>query len=334
MYAAIGTSGLNGTWSTPGTGMSFLAHHMSRLPGREGTFAMVEGGLGTVTQRLTDAARRAGVTVETELAAAQVIVEGNVAKGVLLEDGTEIRAGVVVCNADPFRMRDLIGADQLPLEYNQRLDAYAQRPGATFRLNLLLRGLPKFACCPEDKRVYGPKVHLLPDEGEAMEGLAAAFAEASAGRLPDRPAIAWHIHTTVDPTLRDEAGNHFSVLFAQPVPYDLAWDAHERRFVEALLSECDRFAPGTSDLVVEYQAMHPKKLEAELGLPGGRLQHVDNTWGFADRLPYATPVAGLYSCSAACHPGGAILGAAGHNAAARVLSDMEAGLEETQVQAR
>ena len=49
-----------------------------------------------------------------------------------------------------------------------------------------------------------------------------------------------------------------------------------------------------------------------------------NGFGFADRLPYATPLEGLYSCSAGCHPAGSVIGAAGHNAANRVLKDLKA----------
>ena len=36
----------------------------------------------------------------------------------------------------------------------------------------------------------------------------------------------------------------------------------------------------------------------------------------------ATPLAGLYSCSAGCHPAGSVIGSAGHNAAMRVMRDM------------
>jgi phytoene dehydrogenase-like protein len=34
-------------------------------------------------------------------------------------------------------------------------------------------------------------------------------------------------------------------------------------------------------------------------------------------------VQGLYSCSAGCHPAGSVIGAAGHNAAERVLRDLD-----------
>jgi phytoene dehydrogenase-like protein len=39
-------------------------------------------------------------------------------------------------------------------------------------------------------------------------------------------------------------------------------------------------------------------------------------------MPYATGVDGLYACSAGCFPAGSVIGAAGHNAAQRVLTDL------------
>ena len=337
MYATTdGFSGVYGTWDTAGTGMNFLAHNMCRLPGAGGTWMIVEGGMGTITQRLADAARRAGAIIETDRGVEQIVVQGNVAKGVVLKDGTEIDASVIVCNADPFRMRALVGDASLPAEYTERLDTYAQKPGSTFKLNLAMKGLPKFTCCPEDKRVYGPTIHLLPDEKDVIRTLKDGFADVQAGKLPEFPTIEWYIHTTVDPTLRDAAGHHNAALFVQWVPYELAggktWEQEEEGYVKHLLSICDRFAPGTSDLVVDYFALHPKKIEEHFGITRGHIHHVDNGWGFSDRLPYATPVAGLYSCSSGTHPAGAVIGAAGHNAANRVLMDMEVRLEETLAQ--
>jgi phytoene dehydrogenase-like protein len=92
--------------------------------------------------------------------------------------------------------------------------------------------------------------------------------------------------------------------------------------VKHLLTICDRFAPGTSDLVVETFALTPPKIERHFGITRGHIHHVDNAFGFADRLPYATPIAGLYSCSAGTHPAGSVIGCAGHNAALRVLRDL------------
>jgi phytoene dehydrogenase-like protein len=231
---------------------------------------------------------------------------------------------VVVVNADPFRMRELVGAARFPADWNARLDGM-RRDGSTFKVNLALRGLPRFTCLPEDRGQYGPTIHLLPDEPDVLRVLRGAFADAQAGRLPPFPAIEWYIHTTIDPSLRDAAGHHDAALFVQWVPYALAgttWEREEQRYVDHLLAICDRFAPGTSDLVVDTFALHPAKIERHFGMTRGHIHHIDNSFGFADRLPYAQPIGGLYSASAGTHPAGSVIGCAGHNAAMRVLRDM------------
>jgi phytoene dehydrogenase-like protein len=328
MYAVTdGFSGSTGTWSTPGTGMNFLVHNMCRLRGSDGTFMLVRGGMGTVTDRIADAARAAGATIETGRRVERIAIAGGAARGVAFADGSELRAQAVVCNADPFRMRDLCGRSALPSPYNERIDSYA-RDGTTMKVNLALRGLPKFSCLASDpiaQSAYGPTIHLLPDEREVLASLERSFADVQAGRLPEFPTIEWYIHTTLDPAMKDERGRHNSALFVQWVPYALSggksWDTEEDAYVKHLLSICDRFAPGTSDLVVDTMTLTPPKIEAHFGITRGHIHHVDNQFGFADRLPYATPIGCLYSCSAGTHPAGSVIGCAGHNAAMRVLRD-------------
>ena len=326
MYAVTdGFSGLCGTLSTPGTGMNFLVHNMCRLPGSEGTFMLVRGGMGTVTALLAEAAIEAGARIETTSAVDHVVMDGDSLRGVATASGREIRARAVVCNADPFRMRELVGRSTLPDGYNRRLDGYL-RDGTTMKVNLALSGLPRFSCLTEDRGQYGPTIHLLPDERDVLASLELAFADATAGRLPEFPTIEWYLHSALDPTMKDEQGHHTSALFVQWVPYALSggrsWASEEERYVKHLLAICDRFAPGTSDLVVDTFALTPPKIERHFGITRGHIHHVDNGFGFADRLPYATPIEGLYSCSAGTHPAGSVIGCAGHNAALRVLRDL------------
>lgn len=325
MYATTdGFSGADGTWDTPGTGMNFFMHNMCRLPGADGTWMVCEGGMGTVTQRLAAAARAAGAVIETGVPVARIVVEGGAAVGVATARGEELRARAVLVNADPFRMRALVGAERFPADYNARLDAL-RREGTTFKLNLALRDLPRFTCLPEDRGQYGPTIHLLPEERVVMRSLVDAYQAAKAGRLPEFPTIEWYIQTAVDPSMRDASGRHNSALFVQWVPYALAegtWAEQESRYAAHLLSICDRFAPGTSDLVVDMFPLHPQKIESYFGITGGHIQHVDNGFGFADRVPYRQPVAGLYAASAGTHPGGGVIGCAGHNAAMAALADL------------
>lgn len=330
MYAVTdGFSGLTGTWDTPGTGMNFLVHNMCRLPDADGTWMIVRGGMGTVTRMIADEVRRHGARIETESKVASIVIEGGIAKGVVLKDGTMHRATAVVVNADPFRMRELVGHDKFGAEYNQRIDGY-KKDGTTFKLNLALKGLPEFKCwrgadAAFARPGFGPTIHLLPDEKDVMRSLREGFAAVQQGKLAEFPTIEWYIHTTVDPSMKDPEGHHNSALFVQWVPYELSgttWEAEEERYSRHLLSIVDRFAPGTSDLVVDTFPLHPQKIEKHFGITRGHIHHVDNAFGFADRLPYAQPIQGLYSCSAGCHPAGSVIGAAGHNAAVRVLGDL------------
>jgi phytoene dehydrogenase-like protein len=232
-----------------------------------------------------------------------------------------VAATVVLACTDPFRLGQLV---DLPAELASRL-ARLRRDGSTLKVNLALRELPRFPCLlPTDPPPYGATMHLLPQEQPLAE-LRQMWAEVQAGQLPDFPTIEWYLHTTVDPSLRAPTGHHSSALFVQSVPWQPAgstWTAALTSYVEHLLGICDLFAPGTSDLVADVFALPPPAIEAHFGIRHGHIHHVDNGFAFDRRMPYATGVDGLYAASAGCHPAGSVIGAAGHNAARRVLADL------------
>ncbi len=326
MYAVTdGFTGLDGGWNAPGSGLNFLVHNMCRLPGSDGTWMVVRGGMGTVTQVLADAARRAGAEIRVGTRVARIETRDGVTTGVVTDRGDEHRAGVVLVNADPFRLLELLD-DRCPAELRERIEGY-RRPGTSIKVNLCLRDLPTFTCLPEPRGQHRATIHLLP-EHETKKTLGAAFEDCRAGRLPSQPAIEWYIHTTLDPSLQDDRGRHSSALFCQWVPYELAastWEREESGFVARLLDICDRYAPGTSRLVEDVSVLTPPKIESHFGITAGHIHHVDNSIGFSDRLPYRLPVQGLYACGAGCHPAGSVIGAAGHNAASVVRRDLFGG---------
>ena len=168
-------------------------------------------------------------------------------------------------------------------------------------------------------------IHLLPQEADVLAALERRTPTRWQASCRTFPSIEWYVHTTLDPSLQDPAGHHSSALFVQWVPNQIAgssWDAEADRYADHLLKICDTFAPGTSDLVVDRLMLHPPAIERRFGIRHGHIHHVDNTFAFADRLPYRTPVGGLYSASAGCHPAGSVIGAAGHNCAMAVLTDL------------
>src|SRR5205814_2185343 len=80
-------------------------------------------------QTVAGAARQAGATIETGRGA-RAIATGPLR--VSLHDGTEVRARAVVVNADPFRLRELIGGEKVPEAWNARVEGY-RRDGTTLK---------------------------------------------------------------------------------------------------------------------------------------------------------------------------------------------------------
>ena len=326
MYAVTdGLSGLHAGPDTPGSGHNFLVHNMCRLPGADGTWMIVAGGMGTVSRTIAERARAAGAAIRTDVPVARIGTTGGVVSGVELADGSTIDSSTVVAGCDPFT---LSGLADLPAVLAARLDD-VRRPGTTLKINLALSGLPHFTCLPTGApSPFGSTIHLLPQE-QPMAALRAMWADVQAGRLPEFPTIEWYLHTTADPTLQDAGGHHSSALFVQSVPYSLAdstWPDELTSYVDKMLAICDGFAPGTSDLVADVFALTPPGIEEHFGIKHGHIHHVDNTFAFDQRMPYATGVDGLYAASAGCHPAGSVIGAAGHNAARRVLTDLGVAL--------
>ena len=322
MYAVTdGLSGLTAGPDTPGSGHNFLVHNMCRLPGADGTWMIVRGGMGTVSATIAERAAQAGAVLATDSPVASIEVSGNAVTGVRLASGQEVATTTVVAGCDPFTLADLA---PLPQPIRDRLEE-VRRPGTTLKVNLALRGLPRFSCLPADApSPFGSTIHLLPQE-QPMDAVRAMWADVQAGKLPDFPTIEWYLHTTADSSLQDADGHHSSALFVQSVPYSPAagsWDDLLPAYVDHLLAVCDRFAPGTTDLVADTFPLSPPGIERHFGIRNGHIHHVDNAIAFDQRMPYRVGIDGLYAASAGCHPAGSVIGAAGHNAAREVMADL------------
>lgn len=321
MYAVTdGLSGLAGGLDTPGSGHNFLVHNACRLPGADGTWMIVRGGMGTLTSKLAAAAQAAGARIETGVSVERILTSDGRVSGVAVPDATVAAPVVVVCS-DPFRLRELL--DPLPEPLAARLEALG-RPGSTLKVNLALSGLPRFRCLgSDDPDPFGATIHLLPQE-RPLDAIRTMWADVVAGRLPEFPTIEWYVHTTIDPSLCDPGGHHSSALFVQSVPFQPEgsdWDRELDGYVGHLLEICDRFAPGTSDLVADVFALSPPGIERHFGITRGHIHHVDNAFAFDQRVPYRLGIDGLYAGGAGCHPAGSVIGLAGRGGARAVLAD-------------
>ena len=99
--------------------------------------------------------------------------------------------------------------------------------------------------------------------------------------------------------------------------------------MEDLLSVVEAYAPGLREQIVDIDALTPPEITQRFGITAGNIHHVDNALSFTDRMPYSTGVDGVYAGAAGCHPAGSVIGAAGHNAARRILADLNVAITAT-----
>src|SRR6202040_751913 len=121
LKATMSASGIIGTFlgiRSPGTAYVLLHHYMGEIDGAFRSWGLVRGGTGAISNAIASAAREAGAEIRTEAPTAKIIVEDGEAKGVVLEDGDEIRAGIVSSSVDPrLTFMKFIGPERLPADF-------------------------------------------------------------------------------------------------------------------------------------------------------------------------------------------------------------------------
>ena len=85
------------------------------------------GGMGSITQAMAKGAQAFGAEIRTNSAVQQIDSRDGRVRSVVLEDGTEIRARVVLSNADPKRtFLGLVPERDLPADFGDPLaDAFS-----------------------------------------------------------------------------------------------------------------------------------------------------------------------------------------------------------------
>ncbi len=123
LFLANNVYGKHGGPYDQGSALGLLFHLLSGGEGEiQGFYGHVIGGMGSITQALASACRAAGVEIITSAPVARVDVRDGQARGVYLEDGSEISAKIVLSNADPKRtFLGLVEAAQLPEDFRHAI---------------------------------------------------------------------------------------------------------------------------------------------------------------------------------------------------------------------
>ncbi|XP_046870071.1 pyridine nucleotide-disulfide oxidoreductase domain-containing protein 2 isoform X2 [Hypomesus transpacificus] len=324
--------------SNPGSGYVLLHHVMGELEKEKGAWGYVEGGMGGVSKAIASSAHSLGADVFTEQSVQQVLVgaDGS-ARGVVLQDGTEVHSKVVLSNATPYlTFKHLAPQGSLSPEFLKAVDQIDYTSPVT-KINVAVDRLPNFLAAPTPDGKAGPhhqcSIHL---NCESVELLETAYKDGLDGRPSSRPMLEMTIPSVLDPTLAP-SGCHVVSLFTQFTPYHLEggrdWTDQDREdYADSVFGWVEQYAPGFKSSIVGKDILTPPDLERIFGLTGGNIFHgsmsLDQLY-LARPLPsfsdYRSPIRGLYLCGSGSHPGGGVMGSSGWNAAQTVMADLRRG---------
>ncbi len=321
LKGALSLDGVLGTFLGPRSNNSvFCALH--RLGGSDG-IGIARGGMGAVIDSIASAARDQGVQIRTNTPVAHILMEAGRVQGVELEDGEKILADCVVSNADPkTTFFKLLGARHLEAGFVRKIKNIRIRGNAS-KLHLALSGVPKFTGL--DEQLGGERLVIAPD----VEYVERAFNHAKYGEHSSHPVAEISIPSVHDDSLAP-AGQHVLSAIVQYTPYALkaGWSNARESFTQKVIDLIEKYAPGIRQQILHTELLTPADIEREFRIEGGHWHHGElalDQFLMMRPVPgaarYAAPVDGLYLCGAGCHPGGGVMGSAGHNAARAILED-------------
>jgi phytoene dehydrogenase-like protein len=332
LKATMAASGIIGTFlgvRSPGTAYVLLHHYMGEIDGAFRSWGFARGGTGAISNAIASAAREAGVEIRTQSPVARITVNGGQTSGVVLTNGDELSADLVLSSVDPnLTFLKFIDAKELPGEFLDEVGRYKFR-GSSGKVNLALDALPNFTCMPG----AGPHLRGAISISPGVDYMERAYDQAKYGEFSRRPYIDMVIPTLTDPSIAPP-GKHIMSCFVQYAPYHLRdaalgsgdWDQQREAFGDTVIDTIAEYAPNIRDIILHRQVLTPLDIEREFGLTEGNIFQGELTLEqlfFARPVPgwaqYNTPIRNLWMCGSATHPGGGIMGAPGRNAALRIL---------------
>ena len=286
---------------------------LNRLAGE--TLSLPAGGMGSVAVAMAKAVQALGVDIRVNAKVKSVNIVGDRATGVTLQNGDVIDATTVISAINPkTTFLDLVGPRYLDTGMVRRAGNILMR-GNAVKLHLALKGAPNFKGADLRTRlVIAPSVRVVED----------AFNPVKYGEFSHDPVMEIVIPSAFEEGFAPK-GHHVLSAIMQYAP--VVMDAKARAaFLKRIMATLESYAPGIGKLVVKSELLTPEVLERQYGFVGGNWHHGELAAEqmlflrpFIGAAQYETAIPGLWLAGAGSHPGGGISGAAGWNAAERIL---------------
>ncbi len=331
LVAAMSASGIIGTFlgvRSPGTAYVLLHHYMGEIDGSFRAWGLPRGGTGSISTAIARSAEHFGAEIRTNASVKELLMTGDRTTGVVLEDGTELRAKTVVSGCDPRRtFLGFVGEKHLDAEFVSHIKRYKLR-GSSGKVNLALDRLPSFKALPGD----GP--HLKGDVtfAPSIDFLERAYDDAKYGAFSKRPFMNIVFPSATDPSVAPP-GKHVMSIFVQYAPYAIKegpenWPQQREAFGDAVCDMVEELCPGFKNSILHRHVLTPWDIEQTYGLSEGNIFHGElslEQLAFFRPAPgwsrYRTPIKNLWLCSSGAHPGGGVMAGPGWLCARTMLDE-------------
>lgn len=288
-----------------------------------------KGGLNALGLMLADIVRERGGEIRFDAEVTDVKMVDKKAAAVVLADGEEIGARIILSDLDIKRsFLSLFQWSSLPDGFAEEV-AHVRMEGIVARANFALDALPDFENLPDGLPSLAGGVML----GGSIEQMERAHEDWLDNRPPSAPVLDVAIPSLDDPSLAPVGGHVFSVT-VQYVPHELhdgVWSPVRRQALMRTVKDMiSAQAPDFEKHIVAEELRVPSDIENEAGYTRGDPflgQMALDQMFFNRPLPgfsaYKSPIENFYLCSASAHPGGFALGAAGANAAREIIGTLK-----------
>jgi phytoene dehydrogenase-like protein len=295
--AALASVAIYGSTLGPmsaGTGYTLIHNWLNR----GGLSHVNVGKAGEITKALATAVKAFGGEIRTEAEVVKICVENQVVKSVMLANGEEIAAKVILSSTDPkHTLLKLVGPMELPPEFVWHTQSIKMR-GSVAKVHLLTDGNHGI---PQGTVVIAPSIKYLEK----------AYDAAKYGEISEKP----YLEVTT-------FGNVISIHF-QFAPYNLKtgdWRLQKQLIEKLAIDTLSEYFPNLQSQVSNSHIITPLDLEQTYGLTEGDINHGQlmlDQFLFMRPIPgwsnHKTPIDHLYLCGSGVHGGGGVSGAAGRN---------------------
>ena len=320
---------LFGTWLVDTMSKTSPMGSVIRAFDLESGYQLCQGGSFNLARGLMETFIAAGGTYQPQVDAARIVIENGKATGIELADGRNVRAKQFVASTLDVHQtfETLVGREQLPAAFLQKLDGFQYTAWSLFGLHLALNESPRFAAEKFDPNINRSLKWSI--GAETMEDLFSAHQDVMAGRVPKLVQFGSGPLSLLDPT-QAPPGKHTTYCWhVMPLDPDIGtknYQVWKEEFADRIVETFARYCPNMTakNILGRYIYTGREYVQEMINMRGGDIfmgafnaeQVMYNHFG------YRSPIPNLYNAGSAGHPGGAISGGSGYISAGLIARDL------------